>query len=82
MPSVFILKLRTVLLGLLLGTTLVGCASKPLEGELNGSIGSLYNDGMEALQAGKYTDAAHYFSELERQYPYSGWAVRAQIMEA
>lgn len=61
---------------------LVGCASAKPEGELTGTIGSLYNDGMDALKEGKYDKAAHQFSELERQYPYSGWATRAQIMEA
>jgi outer membrane protein assembly factor BamD len=67
---------------LLLAVVLVGCASTKPEGELTGTIGSLYNDGMDALQQGRYQAAVHHFSELERQYPYSGWATRAQIMEA
>lgn len=82
MPSVFTRNAGALALALLASSVLAGCATKTAEGELTGSIGSLYNDGMEALQAGKYTDAAHYFSELERQYPYSGWAARSQIMEA
>lgn len=86
MPSVFTRKVfarvPALALALLASSALVGCASTPKEGELTGTIGSLYNDGMEALEQGKYTDATHFFTELERQYPYSGWAARAQIMEA
>lgn len=58
-----------------------GCAGTPTEGELTGTVGSLYNDGMDALGEKRYEKAVHYFSELERQYPYSGWATKAQIME-
>lgn len=61
--------------------TLAACASKP-EGELNGSIGKLYNDGMDDIAQKRYPDAVHNFDELDRQYPYSGWATRGQVMTA
>lgn len=61
---------------------IAGCATAKPEGELTGSINTLYNVGMDNLKEGKYQQAAHQFTELQRQYPYSGWATRAQEMEA
>lgn len=62
--------------------TLAACASAKPEGELNGTVGTLYNDGMDSIQKKKYPQAVHNFEELDRQYPYSGWATRGQIMTA
>lgn len=74
--------MRHLLLITLLATTaLTACSTKP-EGELTGTVGSLYNDGMDALQAKRYDTAVHTFEELDRQYPYSGWATKAQLMTA
>lgn len=67
---------------LLAATTLTACASGPQEGDLTGTVGTLYNDGLDALIEKKYDTAVHNFSELERQYPYSGWATRGQILTA
>ncbi len=78
------MKKNIVVLGLLLASTmLTACAGgeKP-EGELTGSVGQLYNDGMDNIQKKKYPQAVHNFEELDRQYPYSGWATRGQIMTA
>lgn len=70
-------------LGLVLGSAgLAGCADDKKEGDLNGTVGSLYNDGMDALGHKKYADAVHNFEELQRQYPYSGWATKSELMEA
>ncbi len=66
----------------LMASLLAGCASEKLQGELTGTVGSLYNDGMDNLQNKRYPQAVHNFEELERQYPYSGWATRGQIMTA
>ncbi|HEX2858884.1 MAG TPA: outer membrane protein assembly factor BamD [Alphaproteobacteria bacterium] len=64
----------------LMGVALItACASKP-EGELTGTVGELYNNGLSELKKGKYSAATHSFEELERQYPYSGWAIRAEMM--
>jgi outer membrane protein assembly factor BamD len=77
-PAIF---LRLCILG---GVVLLtGCASSAAkDGELTGTIGSLYNAGMDALKEKKYIEATHNFTELERQYPYSAWATRAQVMDA
>lgn len=67
---------------LFVATVLAGCASAKPEGELTGTVGTLYNDGMDDIQNKRYPQAVHNFEELERQYPYSGWATRGQVMTA
>lgn len=60
---------------------LAGCASKP-EPYVERPIEELYNEAMDALQAGKYETATKNFDEVERQHPYSSWATKAQLMAA
>lgn len=42
----------------------------------------LYNNAAAALDAGDYVEATRLFQEVERQNPYSPWAVRAELMAA
>ena len=42
----------------------------------------IFERGEFELEAGDHTEAAFYFSEIERLYPYSDWARRALIMQA
>jgi outer membrane protein assembly factor BamD len=72
---------KNLLLAALAALTLGACAAKP-EGDLTGTVGSLYNDGVDQLQQKKYPQAIHNFEELDRQYPYSGWATRGQMLTA
>ena len=58
------------------------CASDGPQGDRIGEVDTLYNQAMNLLQNGDYTEAVHTFEELERQHPYSGWATRAQMMVA
>ena len=44
------------------------------------SVEEIYNNAMDLLQTGWYETAAQEFDEVERQYPYSVWATKAQIM--
>ncbi len=75
--------LASLLFPALLAVVLLsGCATSKPQGELTGTVGELYNNGMEALEQKRYPQAVHAFEELERQYPYSGWATRGQIMTA
>lgn len=60
---------------------LSACATKQ-EGELSGTVGELYNKGMTELKDGQYAKAIHSFDEVNRQYPYSGWATRSLMMTA
>ena len=42
----------------------------------------IYERAEYELNRGRTNDAAYYFSEIERLYPYSSWAKRALIMQA
>jgi outer membrane protein assembly factor BamD len=42
----------------------------------------IFERGEYELSRGRTDDAAYYFSEIERLYPYSNWAKRALIMQA
>jgi len=45
-------------------------------------VEDLYNDALNNLSAAKYATAAKGFEEVERQHPYSVWAVKAELMAA
>lgn len=60
---------------------LAGCANDddlPLDQEL--PVEELYNRALDTLLAGDRDRAAKLFDEVERQYPYSPWATKAQLM--
>lgn len=70
----------------LLAATLAGCGqrggadrSQNLEGFTPEQI---FERGEYELSQERPDDAAYYFSEVERLYPYSSWAKRALIMQA
>lgn len=66
-------------------TLLSSCSSK---GDKNkpitnsASVEELYNEAADAMDVGEYTKSAELFEEVERQYPYSEWATRAELMAA
>ncbi|GAD54694.1 competence lipoprotein comL, putative [Limimaricola cinnabarinus LL-001] len=43
---------------------------------------AIYKQGEASLESGSADDAAFYFGEIERLYPYSEWAKRGLIMQA
>lgn len=45
-------------------------------------VEELYNEAADALEAGQYALAGTLFDEVERQHPYSSWAVNAKLMAA
>ncbi len=45
-------------------------------------VETLYNEALDALEDGRYTDAQEGFEEVERQHPYSKWATKSQLMAA
>jgi outer membrane protein assembly factor BamD len=45
-----------------------------------GSVEELYNNGVDALNARRFTTADNQFNSVEQNYPYSTWAVNAQLM--
>lgn len=42
----------------------------------------IYNDAMDKLEAGRYEPAVQLFEQVEREFPYARWAVKAQLMAA
>ncbi len=44
-------------------------------------VQTLYNNGIDALNSGRYDSASDQFTTLEQNYPYSPWAVKAQLMQ-
>ncbi|MEO8558475.1 MAG: outer membrane protein assembly factor BamD [Rhodospirillales bacterium] len=66
-----------------LAALLVGCGgSKKDDVYVEAPVEDLYNDALNNLSAAKYTTAAKGFEEVERQHPYSVWAVKAELMAA
>jgi outer membrane protein assembly factor BamD len=43
-------------------------------------VEELYNNGLDALNARRYPTASDQFNAVEQNYPYSSWAVNAQLM--
>lgn len=43
-------------------------------------VETMYNKAAAALDAGKFFEAAKLFDDVDRQYPYSQWATKAQLM--
>jgi outer membrane protein assembly factor BamD len=69
---------------LVLGVVLLsGCSSskkeKPQEEQ---PVEVLYNKASDAMAKDKYDEASKGFDEVERQHPYSPWAVQAELMSA
>ena len=72
----------TLSLGLLAGCS-GGGGGKSSESLENFTAEQIYKRGEYELEnSRKPKDAVHYFSEVERLYPYSEWAKRALIMQA
>jgi outer membrane protein assembly factor BamD len=42
----------------------------------------LYNNGLDALNTRRYSEANDQFNSLEQNYPFSSWAVNSQVMQA
>lgn len=68
--------------GALFATVLLAaCATEEPE-YVERPVEELYNEAVDAVDVGEYTEAADLFLEVERQHPYSIWATKAQLMSA
>ncbi|MBI1214474.1 MAG: outer membrane protein assembly factor BamD [Alphaproteobacteria bacterium] len=68
-------------LALVFSIGLSGCASKKkADADKQVPVATLYNDAAHKLDTGDYGLAAKGFDDVDRQYPYSQWATRAQLM--
>ncbi len=78
--------LRRFALGLVLLLPLLGgCGSKHTDEDTSSSnvpVETLYNNGIDALQAKRYPAAISQFNLVDQNYPYSTWAPSAQLMAA
>lgn len=79
------MRLPTVFLPLLLILSLLcvaSCNHKNKEKEPTPTVEELYSRGMSKFEKKEYKGAIEAFDQLENDYPYSSWAVNAEIMEA
>jgi outer membrane protein assembly factor BamD len=62
---------------------LSGCSSSPDQTAKVAPVApveDLYNNGVDALNARRFATAGDQFAAVEQNYPYSTWAVNAQLM--
>lgn len=59
-----------------------GDSAEDLAAQIEQPVDELYNDALNTALSGNPVQAAPKFEEVERQHPYSTWAVKAQIMAA
>lgn len=70
---------------LLAALAISACASgddKDAERYVERPVHELYNEAVDALRSEQYGQAAERFDDVERQHPYSVWAVKASLMSA
>lgn len=74
---------------LMFGLSLSACSSTKKSEVVEGDsvetakpVEVLYNEAADALDAEEFRRATVLFEEVERQYPYSKWATKAQLMAA
>jgi len=61
---------------------LAGCAGGRPSPYADRPVDELYNIAQDLLDKGEFREAGRAFEEVERQHPYSQWAVRSQLMAA
>jgi len=86
MPSIRFMPLWRMSLVLpMLLPLLGGCGSSKDESAAANKqvapVEDLYNNGVDALNAQRYETATDQFNLVEQNYPYSSWAVNAQLMQ-
>jgi len=82
-------RLRLSIVAPIMAAALVsGCSGLNLFGPkaddtyIEGTVQQLYSQGQDLMRKKEYKEAAKYFSEVDRQHPYSAWAARSQLMVA
>jgi len=61
---------------------LSACAATDKDPYVEFPVDVLYNTAQTSLEEGEYSTAAKQFDEVERQHPYSKWAIKAKLMSA
>ncbi|MCS6780986.1 MAG: outer membrane protein assembly factor BamD [Geminicoccaceae bacterium] len=67
---------------LLLVLSLLACSGNRPDPYADRPVEELYATAQDLLERGEYREAGRAFEEVERQHPYSQWAVRSQLMAA
>jgi outer membrane protein assembly factor BamD len=78
-------RLARLWLAATLAAGLVGCKSESTDTKdpyADLPVEVLYNDATDALTQKRYVDAKNLYDEVDRQYPYSVWAAKAELMSA
>ena len=78
----FAAKFRTSLAVLAVALALGACAGEEEIEYQEQTVYEIYSRAMTYLDDGRYTDAAAYFDEVERQHPYSVWSTKSKLMSA
>lgn len=76
------MNLARIFAVLLVTMMVFACSSKKKDDDKILPAEMLYNNSMALLEEDKHKKAIEGFEELERTYPYSKWATKAQIMSA
>jgi outer membrane protein assembly factor BamD len=59
-----------------------GCTTTPEAEYTQRSVQELYNEAIDHVTEKEYELATSLFLEVERQHPYSVWAIKAQLMSS
>jgi outer membrane protein assembly factor BamD len=74
-----------IVLAASVGLSLAGCSSTNTDKKdpyADLPVEVLYNDATDALTQSRYNDAHTLYDEVDRQYPYSVWASKSELMSA
>ena len=81
--SVFSERVTRAIVPLVLALAICACAAdEDSERFVERPVQEIYNEALDALRAEDYVVAAQRFDDVERQHPYSVWAVKASLMAA
>jgi outer membrane protein assembly factor BamD len=71
-------------LGILIAASvlLLGACAKDKDTYVEKPVSTLYNEAMNEMLDGGYSEAAKTFDQVDQQHPYSVWATRSELMTA
>jgi outer membrane protein assembly factor BamD len=77
-------RIGRLLAGMALAASLSlgGCSDKEDQRYKDQSVEVLYNAAVDRMEKESWAEAGKIFDEVERQHPYSVWAIKAQLMKA
>lgn len=76
------MAMTRIFFAVIISVMLISCAGKKKGEDVILPAEQIYNNSMKLMTEKKYKKAIEGFEELERTYPYSKWATKAEIMAA